>query len=809
MTKTKLKPKLIKIGNKRYVEYKNKRYRIVSKKSDDEIINRLLDIINTIVNKNNKKKIIRNKNNNKNDSNNKSNNDIKTDVKTNDNNLFKYLLLSNSNKQPLLIENNKQPLLLENKPNNNNNNNNFLTFPELQKKYIEEEKKIKDEINKKYKQIEDEKKQKIVDITDDIKNMEDALKSFKDDNDNLKNEIQKNNNIIKKLKQELIKEKDAYDKGLILYDQLKINKQNIEKELEEKTKELDAKIEVILNNQNKINDFEKSKKSYISDINKLKSELSNIENQKKKDEEDYKLKLDNFKKDLDIKTKEYDDKLKIIEDNFKLSESQKKKAIEKLEKEYDEKIKEIKQIHSHELDIIKTNFETKKKEYNDLKTNMDKEITYTNYIRKLESIDMGLKLKKKFDKIEYLKNLMGKNEFNKKYPNPTNDITINEIDELFKQYNSGIKKPDNFDEDYFNTLKQKIKINEGNYTPQKDKQKDISSDDADYDTPTESSPFKSQQKKRFRNTQKKDIDKANEKQFIDPDDSLIKNKNKNTTDQPLTLNELDTSKNEILTSKIETAKRLVFEADDLNKELDLLLQDSKKDDWNPRKSINTFAKMNNYDNPNDMFLNFEKANENFKESIQSYALRTGKSVDEVLKEFYGNGIIKSSNRALSNFEIEDMMKKYKKNGFKGVFGIDMINLIKLNNSDDKFSFIMNTLPSTSDIVGHWVAVNINNNTIEYFDSFGDDPSNQFMNKIIKLLKKWKPGNIYQLKINNVKWQKDNSNRCGWHSMRFLIDRYKGKSFKEATKFKIIENALGEKQIIAFQNKIDQFKKIKI
>lgn len=232
-----------------------------------------------------------------------------------------------------------------------------------------------------------------------------------------------------------------------------------------------------------------------------------------------------------------------------------------------------------------------------------------------------------------------------------------------------------------------------------------------------------------------------------------------------------------------------------------------KDDTNEvhNKIKNKFKSTDVDDIQDDDWGNDEQQDESQKETQKE----TQDESQQETPSQEGNGKM-ISNRALSNFEIEDMMRKYNKNGFKGVYALDMIDKIKLNKNDNKFSFIMNTLPSTSNIVGHWVAVNINGDTIEYFDSFGENPDKSFLPKLAKILRKWKPGNIYQLKINNVKWQKDNSNRCGWHSMRFLIDRYNGKSFKEATKFKIIENAIvGEKEVIKFQKGLDQFKKIKI
>ena len=44
----------------------------------------------------------------------------------------------------------------------------------------------------------------------------------------------------------------------------------------------------------------------------------------------------------------------------------------------------------------------------------------------------------------------------------------------------------------------------------------------------------------------------------------------------------------------------------------------------------------------------------------------------------------------------------------------------------------------------------------------------------------KPETILKLKENRVISQKDTSSNCGFFCMKFLIDRFRGKSFSEAT-----------------------------
>eukprot|EP00732_Lithocolla_globosa_P003507 Lithocolla_globosa_v1_NODE_2843_length_1850_cov_299.708635.p1 type:complete len:502 gc:universal NODE_2843_length_1850_cov_299.708635:1563-58(-) len=161
-------------------------------------------------------------------------------------------------------------------------------------------------------------------------------------------------------------------------------------------------------------------------------------------------------------------------------------------------------------------------------------------------------------------------------------------------------------------------------------------------------------------------------------------------------------------------------------------------------------------------------------------------------------------KGLWNYEIDNFMRNHAKNGFKGTFAIDQLDKIQLNKSDTSFSFIMNTEPLKVSH-GHWQAWFITPNTIEHYDSFGEEPNPHALEVIMKKLRKWRPNAKYQLKINNVKHQKVTSDNCGFFAMRFLRDRFSGKTFKEATGFNIIEKSIkNEKQIKQFKDMVEDF-----
>jgi hypothetical protein len=118
---------------------------------------------------------------------------------------------------------------------------------------------------------------------------------------------------------------------------------------------------------------------------------------------------------------------------------------------------------------------------------------------------------------------------------------------------------------------------------------------------------------------------------------------------------------------------------------------------------------------------------------------------------------------------------------------------------------MNTEPINIP-VGHWVSVFITDDTIEYFDPFGEEPSARFYTEIKKILS----NGIFQNKVNRVKHQDDKTNTCGFHAMKFIVDRYTGKTFKEATGFELMDKSVkGEAEIEKFKNNVKKFGYVKV
>lgn len=142
-----------------------------------------------------------------------------------------------------------------------------------------------------------------------------------------------------------------------------------------------------------------------------------------------------------------------------------------------------------------------------------------------------------------------------------------------------------------------------------------------------------------------------------------------------------------------------------------------------------------------------------------------------------------SRDGLYSDQISAMMKPYKKNGFLGVVSADeVVLLIKPSVGKSKFSFIMNK-DKAAQPGSHWVAVYIDlvdDCAIEYFDSLADEPDDIFLHQIKKLIDAHNLDYYLKMKINKIKVQRENGSLCGFHAIKFLLDRYEGKPFKEVS-----------------------------
>lgn len=164
----------------------------------------------------------------------------------------------------------------------------------------------------------------------------------------------------------------------------------------------------------------------------------------------------------------------------------------------------------------------------------------------------------------------------------------------------------------------------------------------------------------------------------------------------------------------------------------------------------------------------------FSDPTVASSSKTGKGID-------------SKSVGLWDTEIKSMMKKYQSMGFLGVISVDQLKTLlpKIHKGMSNISFIMNTSPSSVK-VGHWVAIYIDtkhDRSVEYYDSFADDPPERFMEDIRYIIDKLAPSVYLKFKINRVVDQRANSDTCGYMAMKFLISRYDKDNNEEDNSFK--------------------------
>lgn len=141
-------------------------------------------------------------------------------------------------------------------------------------------------------------------------------------------------------------------------------------------------------------------------------------------------------------------------------------------------------------------------------------------------------------------------------------------------------------------------------------------------------------------------------------------------------------------------------------------------------------------------------------------------------------------------EIEKMMKRHK--CFKGVIAANEIKNLVVS---PKMCFVMN-LDERGKPGSHWVSVYIDvkgSQSVEYYDSFGREPSDTFKKDIKYLVDRLKTKYMLKFKVNKITHQDVTSDTCGFHAITFLNDRLNGKSFAEASGFKEPEGDISKEK----------------
>lgn len=248
---------------------------------------------------------------------------------------------------------------------------------------------------------------------------------------------------------------------------------------------------------------------------------------------------------------------------------------------------------------------------------------------------------------------------------------------------------------------------------------------------------------------------------------------------------------------------LEFDKEDDNKKEEIPKEDDKKEEIEPQtpmkkiqKKIAELRSPTKY-TVKELTLD-DPLTEGEEEPEEEELEKKEKKVKKEKKPKKAKGKNSSSNGLYDN-EINEMMMPYRKKGFLGTIAADEIpKLLPKVGFRKKVSFIMNT-DKSSGPGKHWQGINITPETIEFYDSFGDPPTKQFMKDIEPLIKQIHPNKYLKFVQNKIKVQDDRTSNCGYFSVKWLQDRLDGKPFIDAVKTSRTRQA--EKNIQKFKKSI--------
>jgi hypothetical protein len=164
--------------------------------------------------------------------------------------------------------------------------------------------------------------------------------------------------------------------------------------------------------------------------------------------------------------------------------------------------------------------------------------------------------------------------------------------------------------------------------------------------------------------------------------------------------------------------------------------------------------------------------------------------------------------ALSNVQIDKIMRPYGPL-YLGSCACDTIekDILPKVKPKSKGCFIINT-DREKGPGEHWTSCFFDatpggTHSIEFFDSYGDDPDPRIDKGLQAVADKLNCKNYLKFKINSVCWQgnktgtKKESSNCGYFAVKFLIDRLRGKNFSESSGYDA--SKVGEHNIEKFKD----------
>jgi hypothetical protein len=166
-------------------------------------------------------------------------------------------------------------------------------------------------------------------------------------------------------------------------------------------------------------------------------------------------------------------------------------------------------------------------------------------------------------------------------------------------------------------------------------------------------------------------------------------------------------------------------------------------------------------------------------------------------------------RGLSNTEIDEIMKPLG-DFYLGTIAHDQIHsmIIPKIKSRSNGAFIINTDPASKggshwQALAHFASPN-STHEINFFDSFADPIDSKLRKDLKDIANKLDAQTFLKLKENSVQLQDDRTSTCGFHCIRFILDRHRGKTFAQATGYddKVKNDSIrGEGEINRFKKQI--------
>jgi hypothetical protein len=166
----------------------------------------------------------------------------------------------------------------------------------------------------------------------------------------------------------------------------------------------------------------------------------------------------------------------------------------------------------------------------------------------------------------------------------------------------------------------------------------------------------------------------------------------------------------------------------------------------------------------------------------------------VFKPITGSGL--NNDEGLYDSEIVKLLERVP--SFMGTISADEIPLLPYHDKNNKllrgnYSFIINTDPANKP-GQHWCACFINDLSCEFYNSLADGPTDEFTNDISEFVAKLKPYSMLKYKVNRIKDQSNDTESCGWHAARFILNR-ESMDFRSSTGFsRVMTEAHGEKAV---------------